>query len=188
MKFWFKVTIAIILVVAGFMFAFWQMAGRPLFRKESVVEYYIENFTENEILYAELYKDFLALDSSLRGHGSLRVVVTDRRPNISVFWCDSSTSFSDGEYYSKNDLIHKPEFHDIESKMRLLDLHSIMMVKKQMLIKPKLSKFFFSNDFLLIKGVEDLIFDESILSSMNHPDSKNWLWRINDGFYIYTKQ
>lgn len=152
------------------MIAFWQMAGRPLFQKNSVIDYYIENFTQNERLYKELYSDFLALDSSLKGNGSLRVVVTDRMENITVFWCDSSTSFFDGEYYSKNNLIHEPKFNAIEAKMRSLSLDYIMMVNKQILISPKLSKFYFSNDFLLIKSAEDSIFDESILRSIDNPD------------------
>lgn len=173
-----------VLIIAGifgvFILLVWIISGRPYLKKETFIEYRLENFEEMEKEYLSLYDDFLQLDTSLTGQGSLKVSVSDRRYSPWIFWrnVSGSISFFNGEWYLKNDLTDKPEFGVIQSKMKRLNISSVLMLNRQILMVPKHSRYYFADEFILMKLPGDTLFDETIIASSN---------KINENAYLYIR-
>lgn len=160
----------------------WVIRGMPYLSKKAYLNYRMENFEESRKRYMSLYDHFLKLDTFIIGRGVLKVYALERKNEPWIFWCDTPgiNSFFQGECDLKKDIGNRFDFGVIESMMKGLNLNAVLMFNRQILIVPRSSKYYFADEYILMKLQGDTIFDQSL---NNLPSFK-----INDNTYIYLRE
>jgi hypothetical protein len=175
------ISLFLILAFPILLFFFWVLRGMPSFTKDGYFggrqKHYLEHINE----YDKLYKSLMTLDSSLFNNRVLRVDASKRKEIPFVFLSDESTSntFFRKNWYLENDLSIKYEYRFIKNVMEELNLSSVLKLKSQVVLVPANSKYYFSDEFILIKPLTDSLIDNSLRNLSG--------FKINNNVYVFLK-
>ncbi len=163
------------------------MAGRPFFSKILAFEYYKSWINENNAGLTYLNGMIDPLDSLIERNASLKIINTIKNNKPLVVYCDSTNlSFWNNKYYSKNEISRLQIIQDIYSTMKELDLYSLTYLNKQILIKPRLSKYYFSDTYILLPESKNSL---SLVNPKSFPNGDNfWYEKVSNTIVLIFKK